>query len=92
MRVWIVETGMYEDKGIGGVYSSPERAMAAHPIPADYKFPKKPSAMDLSAPLGWHEEIINGVNYGWTNGMDWDNAAQLIEFEVDGDVPVGDPK
>ncbi len=28
MRVWIAETGEYEQRGVAGVYDSPERAMA----------------------------------------------------------------
>lgn len=31
--VYVVEQGCYSDKGICGVYASPEDAMAAHPVP-----------------------------------------------------------
>jgi hypothetical protein len=31
MRVWVVETGMYEHRGVAGVYRTLEAAMRAHP-------------------------------------------------------------
>lgn len=85
MTVYIVETGCYEQRGVAGVYASVEAAMAAHPIPADYKFPAKPSAYNHSRPTGWtqHEWAHSGQTFvRWSNGLDWDDAADITPYEV----------
>ncbi len=79
MKIYAVLTGCYENIWLSGVYSSPEKAMASHPVPADYKYPDKPSAYNSSVPGGWKK--ISETE--WSNGLDWDNAAHVHEYELD---------
>jgi hypothetical protein len=57
-KVYIVETGIYDDRSVAGVYASPEAAMAAHPIPPEYKYPAEPTASNCSRPGGWREVCL----------------------------------
>ncbi len=84
MKVYVVETGCYDSRFVSGVYASPEAAMAAHPIPADYKYPNPPSAANLSRPTGWTRDTYADDTVSWSNGLDWDNAASIEEYEVEG--------
>jgi hypothetical protein len=79
MKVYIVECGCYDSMYIGGVYASPEAAMAAHPVPENYKFPETPSAANLSRRGGWRT-----TEHGWDNGLDWSYSRTITEFEVEG--------
>jgi hypothetical protein len=78
--VWVVETGAYESCAVEGVYASIEAAIAANPVPENYRFRSEPSAYDMSVPTGW-------VKYDedrWGNGMDWDYAATATRMKVQG--------
>lgn len=70
-KVYVVETGCYDSKFISGVYASPEVAMAAHP-------PSERSGAVVTRPGGWHK--TNDTT--WYNGLDWDDAATIWEYEV----------
>jgi hypothetical protein len=83
MRLYVVVTGCYDDTGIGGVYSSPERAMAAHPVSPGHLYPKNPSAADASRRGGWRQDYSGQ----WHNGLDWHNSAYINELWLD-DVEV----
>lgn len=76
--VWVVECGVYEDAYVEGVYATIEAAIAANPVPEDYKFPAVPSASDVSRPGGWQQTGEDS----WSNGMDWDYAARAYRMEV----------
>lgn len=79
MKVWVVERGKYESVCVAGVYSSAERAMAAHPIPADFKYPEAPSPYNQSRPTGWTED----EHGNWRNGLDWDSHVFVSPYDLD---------
>ena len=81
MIVYLLETGCYENAGVQGVYASPADAMAAwHP---------KPGALMRGHEYGQHAgkpwpytwECVDGK---WHFGADWDDAAEITEYEVEG--------
>lgn len=87
MWVWIVETGSYENRGVSGVYASREAAIAAHPIPSNYAYPEKPTASNASRRGGWRPNNPEDPdNCSWSNGLDWDAAADVYPMEVKGAV------
>lgn len=76
MRVYVVMTGVYENTWIGGVYSTPEAAMAAHPARE-----ARPSGhASIERPGGWLK--AEGAET-WSNGLDWDDHATISEYEVE---------
>lgn len=81
MKVYVVESGCYTNRSISGVYSSVEAAIAANPIPANYPYPVVPSASNASRPTGW---VCTDSEFNtWYNGLDWDDAKEIMEFELD---------
>jgi len=83
MKLYAVVLGCYDDTYVAGVYSSPERAMAAHPVPADYPYPVVPSPADASRRGGWQQ----GADGQWSNGLDWSASAVIEEFWLDDEEP-----
>ncbi len=78
-KVYVVEMGCYEASRIVGVFSSPEAAMAAFPVTRGPKV-APPTAGCMERKGGWE-------NYGngrWGNGLDWDDAASITEYELQG--------
>jgi len=80
MKVYILETGCYEDRYTHGIYSTPEKAMAAwHPDPS-----KSWHSAGYSYTWGGREkDDDDGVDYGWEFDADWEDAARVREYEVD---------
>lgn len=76
MKVYVLETGVYENRGVSGIFDSAERAMAA----AGGKWTKRTSFED------------NGtVNVDWENDQDWDSAASVSEYELTDTGPLHQP-
>lgn len=84
--VYVVELGCYSSRGVGGVYVS---AMAEHPIRADYKYPDVPTAGNASRRGGWQPSAYGEPGYEWNNGLDWDDAATITRYELQGELPEG---
>ena len=97
--VYVVEQGCYSSAGVVGVYISPEAAMAAHPIPANFKYPDTPTVTNGSRRGGWRPDPHAEPGYAWDNGLDWDDATRITRYEVEGEIlkenavvpPAGDP-
>ena len=72
--VYVVEQGCYSNRGIIGVYDSPESAMADNPITKDTirRYPK----------AKWEQKEDGEIGYWWSNGCDWDDAVDITRFEV----------
>ena len=71
MKVYILETGCYDCRGVRGIYATPEAAKAAwQPKPYDRHGTE------------WSYEWKNDDDYGWSFDADWDHAADIIEYEV----------
>lgn len=72
--VWIVEVGCYDERYIQGVYSSPEAAIIANPLPTHDRI----TVLRLG---GWQQD-----EHGeWDNGLDWSDAARCYRLTIDGD-------
>lgn len=72
LTVWVAEQGVYEDRYVVGVYSSAEKAMAAHPLP------QRPTRESKWERDGWGN---------WTNGGWDDDYVCVSPMVVDADVP-----
>jgi len=74
-KVYVLERGAYGDTCIVGVFSSPEKAMAAWQ-------PPRPGDSETRSPhhtYTWGER----TEFGWEFGADWEDAASIQEYEVD---------
>ena len=80
-KVYVVMTGMYSSTWFGGVFSTPEKAMAAFPVTKEVTVPPDASVGRVERPGGW-QQIAPGE---WTNGLDWSAFASIEEVEIDGD-------
>lgn len=82
MKVYIAEQGCYEERGIAGVYASPEAAMKAHPIPPGQVYPEGYRGGPASAIRGggWK---YDAETKEWRNGLDWQDAVSVTEYEVE---------
>lgn len=81
MKVYVLETGCYENRYVSGIYDSPERAMAA----ADGKWTK--TTWNIGVPKSgeeWHDR----PRVSWDNDLDWDSAASVSEFDLEEDGPL----
>jgi hypothetical protein len=68
MKVYVVERGCYSSRYVQGVYGSLEEAKAASVEPGErWSEPDEPEEDRLRS---------------WSNGLDWDNAADITEYEV----------
>lgn len=83
MKVYVVETGLYDSRSVAGVYATAEAAMAAHPVdlPARVQLPGFASSPNyIYRAGGWQQD-----GYGnWDNGLDFDDYACVTEYEVKG--------
>lgn len=75
--VWIVEVGCYDERYIQGVYSSPEAAIAANPLPTHDR-------VTVTRPGGW-AKVEQDEWVEWDNGLDWDDAARCYSLTIDGE-------
>lgn len=81
--MYVLEVGCYEQSAVAGVFSTPERAMAAHS-------PTKPSSPVFFRPRNaddsytWSpEEPEEGFPLRWLFDADWDDYACVTEMELD---------
>lgn len=80
MKVWVAESGCYEQRYISGVYATAEAAMADHPLPRTIPADFKPTAADYSRPGGW----VQSDDGSWDNGLDWDDSVTIYPMDVEG--------
>lgn len=91
MLVYVVETGVYSERGIAGIYSSVEKAMEAHPAPGEPNGPplhaiagkQTDPSKDMMRDGGWQKETAGG----WHNGFDMGWSASIYAYELDGGLP-----
>lgn len=81
--VYVVEQGAYSSRGVVGVYATPEAAMAAHPLPTDYKYPDPPTHGNWSRRGGWQPDRHSEPGYSWSNGLDWDDGKDITRYELE---------
>lgn len=72
--VYVVVQGCDSNQDVIGVYSSPERAMEAHPV----RKPRHPEERDG----GWQPDVY-AERQSWYNGLDWEAAETIERFELD---------
>jgi len=84
MKVYVCETGCYENRGVSGVYVSLEAAIAEHPIPGDFPYQDEPTDADHSRRGGWIKKAYHDGESYWTNQLDWDWCAEIHEYELVG--------
>jgi hypothetical protein len=82
VKVYVVETGTYDEQSISGVYITPESAMAAHPIPIELSDPPVGGNAYIVVPGGWRKLEDGQERNCWYNGLDWKYAATITEYEV----------
>jgi hypothetical protein len=73
MKVYVLETGAYENRGVYGAYATPEAAMKAwnpEPQPGRWSYA-------WSGPM----QHPDGSRT-WSFGADWDDAARIDEHEL----------
>lgn len=75
MRVFMAERGVYENRGVAGLYDSAERAMADNPGKEWTKtvWTTYPDWPDLKNIVHWTS---------WDNHLDWDDACSITELEI----------
>lgn len=81
MKVYVLETGCYENRGVAGVFDSPERAMATQPDCrwvktrwVSYRERLPDGGPDLSQPE---------YHVSWDNDRDWDLSATISEYDLE---------
>jgi hypothetical protein len=75
--VWVVEQGVYEQRGVEGVYASLEAAIADHPVRAPRPTPyyhRWPTEREG----GW--QLQNDGS--WSNGLDHDSAKTITPLPL----------
>jgi uncharacterized damage-inducible protein DinB len=89
MKVWVLETGSYEERIVQGVFSSAENAMAAWPIDdakrkraADRRFRYVAATLYhvARADLAWAE---NSDGDWALEAASWDDVATVRSYELD---------
>ena len=75
MKVYVAEHGLYSSKGVGGVYDSPERAMADCHKPG-MKWTKT-TGEDRGRSYAW-----------WENDKDWEEAVLISAYDLVTEGPV----
>lgn len=79
MKVYVLETGVYEMAGIFGIFATPALAMAAwQPKRDESRHPTSSNGQPHS-----YEWTARGDGY-WSFGADWSDAAEIHEYEVEG--------
>ncbi len=80
MKVWIVQSGQY-DNSIEGVYATREAAIAAFPLPSEER--RLPPREGFTRPGGWQpDDPQNPENGFWWNGLYWHESATIRPEEV----------
>lgn len=95
MKVYVLETGCYEDASTYGVFASPEAAMAVwHPEPHASTVTLEPPRTVYDSSTGkttYHDVTVrSGRAYTWSRtesdrwvfDADFDHAADITEYEV----------
>ena len=80
-KVYVLETGCYEDRGIEGVYTTAEAAMAGF-VRRLGKREDYLASGEVRRPIAemrWDDE--GGF---WDNDGDWDDHATVTEYELEG--------
>lgn len=67
MKVYVAMTGLYSDTWVGGVFASPEIAMAMYSEPC----------RDLACGHEWSERERT-----WLRACDWDSHVEIQEMEL----------
>jgi hypothetical protein len=75
--VYIVEQGLYSDRGIVGVYATPEAAMTEHPLP-------KKILKHTEREGGWQPLTDAESGQEWHNGLIWDDCKTIKRYTVEG--------
>lgn len=99
MKVYILETGVYEGRSIHGVYATTEAAMAAwRPTPAPTVYIQPPSrTIDMTTgrvtenpggPVVRSTYTWSRTNWGWDFDATDEHAAEITEHEVMDSGPV----
>jgi hypothetical protein len=83
LYVYIFEQGDYSDKTIGGVYTTPEAAMEAHPVPT---VPSYPGSREIPADAAWRLSEYAAPGYQWDNGCDHDSHGRITRYALEGAV------
>ena len=80
MKVYFVEMGCYENRGVNGIYATVELAMAASPGMKWSRtiFTAFPNWPDVSVITHWEE---------WSNDLDWDDYCCIRAIELVEDGP-----
>lgn len=86
MIVYVVEKGVYAESDIVGIYSSVEKAIAAHPAPGEEGGPplraipgeQTDPTPDKLRDGGWQED-----DGRWHNGFDMGWCCEIYSFPVD---------
>lgn len=71
MKIYIAETGCYENRGFAGAFDTVERAMAALP---GTKWTRTLWLQLRPRPWRYYQR--------WENDLDWDEAASIQEYEI----------
>ena len=66
MIIYVVETGIYSDHGVAGVYASAEAAME------DYTDGRRRTTVK------WTKDKTGA----WSNNLDWQEHVEIVPFEV----------
>jgi hypothetical protein len=74
--VYVVEIRECCDRAIGGVYASPEAAMAAYPVDDNRA---RVIGERHGHVVGWHAD-----GESWYNGLNGDDSASIHAYEVKG--------
>lgn len=76
MKFYIAEVGCYEQRHFGGLFDSPERAMAYHSHAGEHW------------QRSWWEREGREE---WTNGLDWDEYVEISSVELNDSGPLAPP-
>lgn len=75
MKLYVLETGEYEDREERGVFSSPEKAKAA------WQPPRRASTDDW--PMEQFTYTWSEAEYGWEFDAPFDDMGRITEWELD---------
>lgn len=78
--VYVVEQGCYSSRGVVGVYATPQAAIEAHPVPVR-RVVKGHATHEREG--GWMPDTFSEPGFRWSNGLDWDDAAEITRYELE---------
>lgn len=84
MKVYLLYTGCYEDRGVVGVYATPDAAMAAHQPeqPADHRGVRGNEYGRWAGTPWSYEWKKDEDGESWHFDADWDDSASVEVEEV----------